>query len=213
MFFKKSCLFAVSMLGLLTVPALAQNGNSGAQFMPRGVPADAPSGFVQMCQRDGAICRAEASDSALAAKTDAAAWTAQDEAVRLKLLETINARVNSDIRFQPDRQELWQRPVAEAGKKMRGDCEDYALEKRARLVSAGFPADRLSFAVAYVPRAGLHTVLIARLDGGEFVLDNRSPWVKDWREINYVWLLRQSETAPMEWRNLLYQPATQIAGL
>lgn len=88
-----------------------------------------------------------------------------------------------------------------------GDCEDIAIEKRMRLMEMGFPADRLFLAVAYKYRAGLHTVLIARLPDGDYVLDSLVRKVRPWSKVTYQWLRVQTPGDPLVWRGLTPAPA------
>lgn len=121
------------------------------------------------------------------------------------LLAQVNRRVNGRVRQRTDIQiygtgELWQRSGISPS--AQGDCEDLAIEKRLELVQQGFPADRLSFAVVYSRSAGLHTILLARTDEGDVVLDSRSPHISAWSKTGYVWLSIQSADDPMVWRAL-----------
>lgn len=120
-----------------------------------------------------------------------------------KILTKINVHVNSIVSQQSDTEvygvdEMWapsgDRPGA------RGDCEDIAIEKRIELIHAGFPAERLAFAVVFSQESGLHTVLVAHMDKRDLVLDSRSPWVVPWNVAPYTWLALQSYDNPMLWR-------------
>lgn len=119
-----------------------------------------------------------------------------------KLVKQVNSQVNRFIIPVTDRNamgvdEYWRRPVA--GENPMGDCEDYAIEKRMRLMQAGFPADRLFYSVVFVRGYGLHTILIARMDDGDYVLDNFTPRILHWSKVNYVWLRRQMPGRPLDW--------------
>lgn len=94
-----------------------------------------------------------------------------------------------------------------------GDCEDMAIEKRVRLTQAGFPPERLFLATAYKKGFGLHTVLIARIDNGDVVLDSLEARVRQWAVVRYSWLRVQSPGDPMAWRRLQSSPAirTELA--
>ena len=208
-------------------------------FMPGGMTADAPLGFVEMCRRDAALClaglrrRAPAPDCAPAPRMTTVAWhswTAQacgspsfaraaprammiagapaaraatrsvKRTAEYRLAWRVNAAVNRQVVQTTDMArtgidgDLWERPAAG-----QGDCEDLAIEKRMRLVEAGFPADRLFYAVAYKRGFGLHTLLIAQLDDGDWVLDSLSPRLRHWSDVRYAWLRRQSTDNPMTW--------------
>lgn len=111
----------------------------------------------------------------------------------------INRTVNHAIEATSDEsqfgeRERWSMPILEArrsGEIPRGDCEDYALEKRALLLDAGWTRDALALAVARLPRAGLHTVLIVQTGRGDFVLDNLHLLPQPSVALNYQWVSRQ----------------------
>jgi predicted transglutaminase-like cysteine proteinase len=129
-----------------------------------------------------------------------------------KMIELMNAVVNHDVAQISDLdnygvEERWQRPVA--GRNPAGDCEDLAIEKRMRLIDAGFPSDRLFLAVAYRSRFGLHTVLVARLDEGDYVLDSLTRRVLPWSQVHYVWLRQQTIGNPRVWRLIGATPRGQ----
>jgi len=134
-----------------------------------------------------------------------------DRAARWAMLRSVNSQVNRAVIQRYDSQfageaEYWQRP--DFDKNGYGDCEDIAIEKRMRLIEGGYPADELFFAVAYVRRFGLHVVLVARLDDGDYVLDSLSPHVVVKSEVRYSWLRVQSPDDPLTWhRVILDRPA------
>ncbi|KSB87512.1 hypothetical protein AS593_17745 [Caulobacter vibrioides] len=115
---------------------------------------------------------------------------------QMKLLNDINRRVNREVQKADDFDlygmiEYWSLPRVIDGK-MYGDCEDYALEKRRRLIEAGVPAAALSMAVAVTARGESHAVLVVAMDQGDWVLDNLTPWATPWGELNYRWIQRQA---------------------
>jgi predicted transglutaminase-like cysteine proteinase len=119
-----------------------------------------------------------------------------------KLLRSENTYVNSHVRQVTDEenygvQELWKR--SGTGPAARGDCEDIAIEKRIRLIEKGFPPSRLFFGVVFNESAGLHTVLIARMDKGDFVLDSLSPFVERWDKVKYSWISIQDRFRKNTW--------------
>lgn len=121
----------------------------------------------------------------------------------LKLLRRISWDVNHTIRQRSDDEiwgtsEFWTRPTSSAA----GDCEDLAIEKRARLVEAGFDPRRLSYAVVFRRSIGLHVVLVARLPEGDMVLDSRTPRVRKWSDVSYRWLRVQAPGNPAAWHVL-----------
>jgi predicted transglutaminase-like cysteine proteinase len=121
---------------------------------------------------------------------------------QVQLLQQVNVRVNTRVRQADDqelygRAEVWQRSGSDA--LAAGDCEDIAIEKRYQLLAAGFPADRLFFAVVYGRQVGLHTVLVARVEGEDLVLDNLSASLLAWRRTGYGWVSVQSTADPLVW--------------
>lgn len=117
------------------------------------------------------------------------------------LLET-NARVNRDVEPVTDIDqwgvaEKWSYPTT--GK---GDCEDYVLEKRRRLMEAGWPRQALLVTVVRDKKGDGHAVLMVKTDRGDFVLDNQEAKVKLWTETGYKFLKRQSEQSPNLWVSL-----------
>ena len=121
------------------------------------------------------------------------------------LIRKVNRQVNHSIVQMSDLaamgvDEYWYRPGMRKGTP--GDCEDIAIEKRARLMELGFPAERLFYAVSYVSGYGLHTVLIARLDDGDYVLDNMTPRILRWADVRQVWLRQQVPGQPLLWARI-----------
>jgi predicted transglutaminase-like cysteine proteinase len=118
---------------------------------------------------------------------------------RWRQLVTTNRFVNHAIAALSDEDqfgvgERWSMPLLnaeETDRRPQGDCEDYALEKRERLLALGWPPHAVSLAVARVPAGTLHTVLIARTDRGDFVLDNLHAQPRSIAELDYQWLSRQ----------------------
>lgn len=117
-----------------------------------------------------------------------------------------NDSVNSAISPDTDEHiygedERWALPLTDAsdGDRRRGDCEDFALEKRQRLLSLGFPAGALALAVAMAPGVGRHAVLVVRTERGDFVLDNLRETPMAIEQTHYAWLSFQSGADPLAW--------------
>lgn len=136
-----------------------------------------------------------AAPAAFVAEPAVLAWGSRGERDQLKLLNQVNQSVNREVKKASDLDlygmpEYWSLPRAVDGK-MYGDCEDYALEKRRRLVAAGVPESALSLAVAVTARGESHAVLMISLKSGDMVLDNLTPWATPWEDLNYRWVQRQ----------------------
>lgn len=123
------------------------------------------------------------------------AWETRSPREQLKLLNQINQLVNRTVKRATDQElygatEYWALPRLVGGK-LYGDCEDFALEKRRRLIEAGVPDSALSMTVAFTARGESHAVLMVSLGDGDWVLDNLTPWATPWRALNYKWVERQ----------------------
>ena len=106
--------------------------------------------------------------------------------------QRINSQVNASVTYKTDLAqfevpEFWQ----EAGKF--GDCEDYALLKRALLKEQGFDAEKIHLATCWInvkaDDTG-HCVLIVETDKGQFVLDNnlKDPVPLNFEAVDYKYI-------------------------
>ncbi len=113
-------------------------------------------------------------------------------------LSEVNDAVNASIVPTPDTSayRFWALNVS------RGDCNEFAVQKRHELIDRGWPAGALALAVVKTAWGEGHLVLTVRTDEGDFVLDNlRSPIVP-WQLAGYRWIMRQSEQDPQYWADL-----------
>ena len=99
-------------------------------------------------------------------------------------LESVNSYVNARVRFVDDRIQFgvadrWL-PASETLARGRGDCEDFALAKRAMLRAAGV-ADKDLYLVVLkdLTRRADHAVLVVRANGRFLVLDNGTDRIVD----------------------------------
>ncbi|MEP9355681.1 transglutaminase-like cysteine peptidase [Xanthobacter sp. KR7-65] len=184
-------------------PAAAQDtraqtrfANLVAAFAPRhladGRATTAPSGFVRFCSAHVEEC--DYSGPMVATMT-------LDPARRSEL-ERVNRTVNELIQPETDldhfgETERWTYP--EDG---RGDCEDYVLEKRRRLVNAGWPASVLLITVVRDRDGDGHAVLTVITDKGDLILDNQEAEIHAWKDTGYRFVKRQSQADPSQWVSL-----------
>jgi predicted transglutaminase-like cysteine proteinase len=102
----------------------------------------------------------------------------------LAKLEAVNGYVNARVRFVDDRVQFgvpdrWLAPT-ETLARGRGDCEDFALAKRAMLRAAGVPEKDLYLVVLKdLSRRADHAVLVVRAAGRFLVLDNGTDRIVD----------------------------------
>lgn len=166
----------------------AGTAKAGMAFMPTGGRTTQPIGHYDFCQREPRECRQTTpgqADIVLSREL----WSA---------MVTVNDAVNTTVEPRTDMdiwgtEEFWSYPDGV------GDCEDYALEKRRRLMQMGVPARNLLITVARQPNGDGHAVLTVRTDGGDFILDNLDPNVRPWSQTPYTYLKRQSERHSGAW--------------
>lgn len=106
-------------------------------------------------------------------------------------LQAVQADINARVGYRADldlygRAEVW--AVADRA----GDCEDYALAKRAALLALGWPVAALRLATCQTEHGEPHAVLTLDTDRGAYVLDNRHGLVMAWADLPYRWLQRQA---------------------
>ena len=118
---------------------------------------------------------------------------------QVDLARAVSLRVNREVREISDRaqygtDERWALPTRRGG-----DCEDFALEKKRRLVAAGLPPERLLLASVLDRRRDPHAVLVLRTGAGDLVLDNLDDRVVGWRATGYTFLRMQDPADPSGW--------------
>lgn len=166
---------AAVMLGAGAGTAFAQS------FMPTGGLSTQPVGHYEFCQRKPQECT----------RTSQARPVELTRTLWAKIVE-VNNLVNTMVTPRTDMEmwgveEYWSYPVNGYG-----DCEDYALEKRRRLMQIGIPASNLLMTVVRQPNGDGHAVLTVNTSMGDFILDNLEPRVLAWTETDYRYLKRQS---------------------
>jgi predicted transglutaminase-like cysteine proteinase len=150
-----------------------------------------PYGFVEFCRRMPQEC--------VQGPVEEQRFSATPE--RLIELDRINRAVNREIAPATDLEvygvvEYWTIPTT------RGDCEDYALLKRKRLMQRGWPASALLMTVVRDDKGEGHALLTARTVQGDFVLDNKVDEIKIWHRTRYEYIMRQSYLNPQLWMSL-----------
>lgn len=107
-------------------------------------------------------------------------------------LRTTNEDVNASIRFVPDPENSGLEEVWDFPRQGEGDCEDFALEKRRRLVEAGLPSASMTCGIAFhQTRLFAHAVLLVETTAGTFVLDNLHDDVLCWDAVPYFYTARE----------------------
>lgn len=182
--------------------AAATGSVASEPFMPTGSRTTQPVGHYEFCQRMPAEC-AVRSSAGRPVELTRKLW---------QVVVGINHDVNTSVAPLTDyemwgREEFWSYPQAV------GDCEDYVLEKRQRLMQAGVPASNLLVTVVRQPNGDGHAVLTIETHLGDFVLDNLEPLVLPWAETEYRFLKRQSSRNSGEWVSIEDGRDTAVASV
>jgi predicted transglutaminase-like cysteine proteinase len=142
------------------------------------------AGWVRFCEQKPAECAVDVSEPATISLTPKA-W---------QTIVQVNRQVNGAIKAKTDKdhwgvEDIWD--FAEDGS---GDCEDYQLVKRKRLVEAGFPRRALRMTVVIDEEGAGHAVMMVRTDRGDFILDNKHNAVLPWHQTGYTYIKREGDT-------------------
>lgn len=125
--------------------------------------------------------------AAVAGSAGAYSASLRNEGIIAKL-EAVNSYVNSRVRFVDDQVQFgvadrWM-TASETLARGRGDCEDFALAKRAMLRAAGVPDKDLYLVVLKdLSRRADHAVLVVRAAGRFLVLDNGTSRIVDLSDV------------------------------
>jgi predicted transglutaminase-like cysteine proteinase len=154
-------------------------------------PAQPPYGFVNFCERMPRECQQGLLEEQRFDLTPG----------RRIELDAVNLAVNHEIRPVTDIElygvaDYWTVPARQ------GDCEDYVLLKRRRLMALGWPASALLITVVRDEKGEGHAVLTARTQQGDFILDNKTDEIRLWHQTPYKYVMRQSYLNPRVWLSL-----------
>ncbi len=145
-------------------------------------PVLPPAAWVEFCGREPAQCERLGDGNTV--DLSAGNW---------QLLRRTNLAVNRQITHRPDSGDKWCINVSH------GDCEDYALTKRYRLMAHGWPSGALRIATGMTPEGIGHAVLIVSTNRGDFVLDSRIGLIRTVSETDVVLHKIQSQLDPRLW--------------
>lgn len=112
----------------------------------------------------------------------------------LSTIKQVNLAVNRSIRPRndPNGKDVWTLNPAS------GDCEDYVVSKRARLIQKGLSPSALRIAYAKTRSGAGHAVLIVRTSKGDFVLDSLTNAIKPMAQSN-LRFISMSGSNPKSW--------------
>ena len=135
---------------------------SATAWLNTGSATSRPFGHIEYCKKRPFDCRQNKGGTKL-------------QSLSLGALNAVNSSVNHRIKPMRDEEQFGVRDRWSYDAKT-GDCEDFAIAKRAALLSRGYRPENTLLAMGY---SGLeaHVVLLVRTDGGDYVLDNLNPAV------------------------------------
>ncbi len=173
---------------------------SGLKSMPLGMQTSIPIGHYEFCKAFPIECSFRTSKPQVIELTKSL-W---------KTLLSINNEVNHAINPKADsevygKDEVWTFPQGS------GDCEDFVLEKRRQLITAGWPASALLITVARKPDDEGHAVLTVRTTTGDFILDNLTGKVLRWDSVIYHFVKRIDAKNSKLWVNVIDERYIEVA--
>jgi predicted transglutaminase-like cysteine proteinase len=176
--------FALVLAGGSTAQTVAELPSGSGSITTRNHPTSPVPGWLRLCQQRPDECVVNPAEPATITLTSQA-W---------ETLIKVNRQVNATISSVTDMEhwgveDHWS--LAEDG---RGDCEDFQLVKRRRLVAAGFPRRVLRMTAVIDGDGEPHAVLMVRTSRGDFILDNKRDAVLPWRQTGYIYLQREGST-------------------
>ena len=190
---RSSAIVSVGVAWLLagSVPVHADPTGVSRDFMRVFGPAQPPYGFESFCRRLPRECAQGVREERR--------FEASPE--RFAQLDAVNRAVNREIEPVTDLEnygeaDRWTIPT------VRGDCEDYVLLKRRRLIALGWPPSSLLITVVRDELGDGHAVLTVRTKQGDFILDNKTDEIKVWHRVRYQFVMRQSYLDPRVWMSL-----------
>ncbi|MEM7620103.1 MAG: transglutaminase-like cysteine peptidase [Pseudomonadota bacterium] len=162
--------------------------------LAEGGAAVAPFGHVAFCQTHPQECRSRGHHSSVKAKKGQVVMTKQ----RWRELTRVNSSINRRIIARTDQQQHGREELWSLASRY-GDCEDYVLLKRQKLMRMGWPSRALRIAVVVTRQGEVHAVLVARTTQGDYVLDNLASRVKPWQRTGLRWVKLQAGRNPRSW--------------
>lgn len=196
-------MMTLAVATLMGLGGLATQAFAAEPFMHVGGRTTQPVGHYQFCQRLPAECN-ELTRRQSPTELTRQFWTA---------IVDINNAVNAEVTPRTDLENFGQEEYWAYPDNGFGDCEDYALEKRRRLIALGVPAGDVLMTVVRQPNGDGHAVLTVRTSGGEFILDNLNSRVMAWTDTDYTYLKRQSERNSGVWMQINDGRADAVASL
>jgi predicted transglutaminase-like cysteine proteinase len=153
------------------------------------VPGLAPMAHLQFCLQFREDCEVRGID-----------FRRRNIAMTMKRwneLDTINREVNRDI-YPQERKDGLPTQVWQVSPPI-GDCNDYAVTKRHKLLALGWPSRALLLAEVLTMSGEPHLVLVVRMKDINLVLDNLDTEIWPIESLHYRWVRIESPQNPRFW--------------
>ena len=178
--------FWTGTFGILLSLAFGHAAQALPARMTVAGPTNQPIGHYEFCKQHPDECGTTGANDPLVL----------NEANWKQILE-INYTVNNSVEPLTDDEiygveERWTYPGSV------GDCEDYVVTKRARLIRMGLPPGALRIAFAKTRSGEGHAVLIVRTTKGDYVLDNRTSAIRPMSQTG-LRFISMSTANPKKW--------------
>lgn len=166
------------------------NFSIAGEFIATGKATSKPYGHVSFCKSHKSECSKQAQVGP--EKLGGSRWNK---------IVSINASVNKAIKPVSDAKKFGKTEVWAYGGSS-GDCEDYALAKRRKLINAGFKPSNLRLTMVRIRGGEAHTVLVVRTEKGDYVLDNLRNDVRLWNSAGYRFVKMQDGANGSNWLSI-----------
>lgn len=170
-----------------------------AQRLSAGAVTSIPYGHLDFCKRNPGQCGAHRIMPPMT--LTGARW---------RQLERVNQSVNATIKPKSDQDVYGKRDYWTIPANRVGDCEDYVLMKRARLLSLGFNASQLLITMVR-NRGEAHVVLVVRMSQGDVVLDNLRNDIPPVENTGYSYVKMQAPNHAGRWVSISGRATELIA--
>ena len=149
----------------------------------------APMAFIRFCLRYPGECKPAAGEPV--------ALTSDRKAQLARINREVNAAIRPLANVAGVSAERWDLSPPS------GDCNDYAVTKRHRLMAEGWPPHALLLAEVALTSGEHHLVLIVRTgDGDDLLLDNLHAGLRTAAQAPYRWVRAQRPENPQFWSSV-----------
>jgi predicted transglutaminase-like cysteine proteinase len=164
-------------------------------------PTLAPMAFVRFCMRYSDDCKVHGMEF----QSSPVELTTARRAELVKVNREVNRAIRPQENLKGVMAEEW---LVAPGK---GDCNDYAVTKRHKLLMLGWPSRSLLLAEVVVSSGEHHLILVVRTREDDFVLDNLNRNVRPVSQIPYRWVRAQQPKNPRFWSMISVTGDAQVA--